>query len=269
MLIEIETLQENSLILIEEIENGLHPIATIRMVEYLIDVAERKKAQIIFTTHSNDSLLPLPNKAIWSATNNKFFQGKLDVKSLRAITGQVDAKLAIFVEDDFSKSWIETVISNSLEILPDEIEIHAMKGDGTAVSVNKYHNVNPTIKCKSICFIDGDSEQIENEIDKVFRLPGQSPESFIYDKILDKIDVLAGELAVALHKPYESHELIKNKVKSIRLTNRDSHLLFSQVGKEIGFISEIVVRSAFLHIWVRTYLNESDKLILIIKNELK
>jgi hypothetical protein len=57
------------------------------MVEYLIDVAERKKAQAIFTTHSNDALKPLPSQAIWAAIGNKVFQGKLDIHALRAITG--------------------------------------------------------------------------------------------------------------------------------------------------------------------------------------
>ena len=52
MVAEIEASPDSSLILIEEIENGLHPVATRRMVEYLIDVAERKKAQAIFTTTS-------------------------------------------------------------------------------------------------------------------------------------------------------------------------------------------------------------------------
>ena len=32
MIMKIESLDENSLVLIEEIENGLHPIATQRMV---------------------------------------------------------------------------------------------------------------------------------------------------------------------------------------------------------------------------------------------
>jgi AAA domain len=36
MAIKLETIPENSLVLIEEIENGLHPVATVRMVEYLV-----------------------------------------------------------------------------------------------------------------------------------------------------------------------------------------------------------------------------------------
>lgn len=59
----IEAANANALILIEEIENGLHPIAVRALVEYLIEVAARKSAQVIFTTHSNDALDPLPDRA--------------------------------------------------------------------------------------------------------------------------------------------------------------------------------------------------------------
>jgi predicted ATPase len=82
MALILESVPENSLILIEEIENGLHPVATVRMVEYLIELAHRRKIQAIFTTHSNDALKPLPDKGIWAAVNGQLFQGKLDVNSL-------------------------------------------------------------------------------------------------------------------------------------------------------------------------------------------
>ena len=49
MITRIEQAPPNSLILIEEIENGLHPVATRRMVEYLIDVANRRAIQTVFT----------------------------------------------------------------------------------------------------------------------------------------------------------------------------------------------------------------------------
>lgn len=260
MVLEIESLPDNSLILVEEIENGLHPIATIRMVEYLIEVAFRKSSQAIFTTHSNDALLPLPAKAIWSATNNKFFQGKLDVKSLRAITGQVDAKLAVFVEDDFAKMWLESCTADDEDINYDEVQVHKMEGDGIAVLVNRYHNVNPTSSHKSICIIDGDSLQQDSEVDKVYRLPGEYPETYIFDKVLERVnsttDSVIGELTVSLHRKYEDQKIVQDTLNKVRRTNRDSHLLFSQVGKNLGFISEIVVKSAFLSVWKRKFPSE-------------
>ena len=63
---EIESVEDEALVLIEEVENGLHPIATRRLVEYLIAVCRRKGCQVIFTTHSNAALSPLPGEAVWS-----------------------------------------------------------------------------------------------------------------------------------------------------------------------------------------------------------
>lgn len=63
MVSKIEGAEDQSLIVIEEIENGLHPIATEKMVEYLIGVAKRKRIQVIFTTHSEYALKRLPPEA--------------------------------------------------------------------------------------------------------------------------------------------------------------------------------------------------------------
>lgn len=273
MIIIIESCQENSLVLIEEIENGLHPLATMRLVEYLIEVAERKKIQAIFTTHSNDALIPLPNKAIWASIGNRVFQGKLNIKSLRAITGQVTSQLAIFTEDDFATMWIQTVLGSDEEIQHESIETHGLEGDGTAVKINKYHNQNPSVKIPSLCYIDGDSKQLETEEDNVYRLPGEMPESYIYLKIKENIDSLSGELAVSLHKPYEIQDKVKRVINETWITNRDKHLLFSQVGKSLGYISEEVVKSAFLSLWARknpqevvTILAPIKKMLLLKKN---
>ena len=103
MVSKIEEGSENSLILIEEIENGLHPLATQKMVEYLIDVAKRKKSQVIFTSHSEYALNVLPPNAIWACIDGRAYQGKLSIESLRALTGNVQKDKAIFVEDDFAR----------------------------------------------------------------------------------------------------------------------------------------------------------------------
>lgn len=216
MAIILESVAENSLVLIEEIENGLHPVATVRMVEYLIELAERRKIQAIFTTHSNDALLSLPDKAIWAAVNGQLFQGKLDIGSLRAISGQVDSKLVIFVEDSFSQLWVEEMLRSLPGLAMDAISVHRMEGDGTAVRVCRYHNLDPTVQQPAICLIDGDSKQAEDGDNGILRLPGQSPESYIFDKTLQKLDTVAGELAVALLKPYEQHERVQQVIQSVR-----------------------------------------------------
>lgn len=97
-------LPNSALILIEEIENGLHPVATRRFVEYLVDASRRKSVQVIFTTYSDFALDPLPPEGIWSCIEGSLMQGKLSVELLRAISGRVDKRLAVFVEDEFAKT---------------------------------------------------------------------------------------------------------------------------------------------------------------------
>ena len=68
---EIESLSDGSLLLIDEVENGLHPIAVRRLVEYLIEVGEKRRIQSIFTTHSDYALTPLPPEAIWASIDGR------------------------------------------------------------------------------------------------------------------------------------------------------------------------------------------------------
>ena len=253
MVSQIETADDNSLILIEEIENGLHPLASIRMVEYLIDAASRKKIQAIFTTHSNDALLPLPSKAVWVATQDRIFQGKLDIHSLRVITGQINALLAVFVEDGFAKTWTEAILRHAGGYAIDHIQVHPMEGDGTAVKFNLYHNKNPASTVPSICIIDGDSRQQPSTTDRVYQLPGKIPELYIFDQVMLKWDSIGGKLSVALLQKYENSSLVKSTLEKARLTCRDHHLLFSQIGERLGLIPESTVSAAFCNIWAQAY----------------
>ena len=88
----IESSNDNALILIEEVENGLHPVAVRMFVQYLQNAARRKRLQIIFTTHSQDAVNELPAEAVWASINKRTWNGKLSIESLRAITGDAPAR---------------------------------------------------------------------------------------------------------------------------------------------------------------------------------
>jgi len=249
----IELAPPESLILIEELENGLHPVAIIRMTEYLIEVAERKKMQVIFTTHSDDALKVLPSQAIWVAADDRIFQGKLDIKSLRAITGKTDpdSKLVIFVEDRFAKIWVEAMLRQSAGVALDHIEIHPCKGDGIATSVNEHHRLDPSVNVPSICLIDGDSRQNEDASKGVYRLPGAAPECEVFDEVLGGWPEIGGKVSVALFQRFEDSAKVLDVCKNIRLTNIDTHLLFAQVGEKLGLIPEETVAQAFANLYAQ------------------
>lgn len=250
MISEIETAPPNSLILIEEIENGLHPVATQRMVEYLIEAASRRSIQAIFTTHSDYALSPLPNEAIWACIDGKLRQGKLNIEALRAVSGRVDKKLAIFVEDEFAKSWTDSILREMLGANFEQVEVHAVAGDGNAVSTHKSHNSNPAISFSSLCIIDGDSRQQEDSENGVIRLPGKNPELKVFEDVTKHPEDMA-ILTVSCQRDPASQELVSKSIEEVGCTNRDPHLIFNQLGMKIGWVPENIVRGAFLSLWIR------------------
>jgi len=268
MIAEIESAPENSMILIEEIENGLHPVATRRMVEYLIEVASRKSIQSIFTTHSDYALSPLPNEAIWACIDGKLRQGKLSVDSLRAVSGRVDKKLAIFVEDEFAKHWVDTILREKLQSDYEQIEVHAVAGDGNAVATHRAHAANPAINFSSLCVIDGDSRQTEDVEDGILRLPGGQPELTVYESIKGQLNENLAVLTVSCQRAPEAQDLVFRAVNEVISTNRDPHLLFIQLGIKIGFIPESIVRGAFFALWVRQNNEYCGKLAKVVKTKL-
>lgn len=272
---QIENADKESLILIEEIENGLHPVATQRLVEYLIDVARRKSCQVIFTTHSNDALAPLPTNAVWAAYAGKVTQGKLDVTTLRTLTGQVDAHLAIFTEDRFSELVADVTLRTyghqvGLNIDRAGIEIHSLGGAGQARNHTRYHNSNPTKKFPAVALLDGDkSNDLEyqpkiipmqpvesNCYDLVFNPGDAEPEDYVFAQIADNLDTvptLVAKLTLALTLDTTRQHKVRESIETRGLTNRDRHLIFAQIGEDLEFLSESVVQRAFVVTWANAF----------------
>ncbi len=261
MIMKIENAPMQSLVLIEEIENGLHPLATLRLVDYLIDVADRKNIQVVFTTHSEYAIEPLPAEGVWAAVDGTAIQGKLDIHSLRSLTGEVNSRLVVYTEDEFAKEWVSAIFRSDNSIANDAIEVYAMGGDGTAVNANKYHNLDPSSKTKSICIIDGDSKQKDNPEVNVYRLPGEEPELCVFNQIMDKLDSCSGILSVRFMRKFEEQGFIKNIIEEIGNTNHDHHLIYCQIGEKVGFVNESIIRGAFLSTWCECYPEEVKKIL--------
>ena len=252
MVSEIESMPENGIVLIEEIENGLHPVAVKRMVEYLIDVAERKSIQSIYTTHSEDALDPLPPEAIWASIDGKVRQGRISIEALRAITGRIDQEMAIFVEDQFAKELVEAIIRDDMPSAFDQIGVYAVAGDGHAHAIHVNHRKNPAVAplLKSLCILDGNSQKDEDLPNGIIKLPGQVPESEVFEFVRSNLASLSMKLAVGLHLSPEKETWVRDQVEDIGLLNRDPHVLFNQVGQRTGLIPENIVSSAFISLWL-------------------
>jgi hypothetical protein len=269
---DIETTPDESLILIEEIENGLHPIATRRLVEHLITVAREKSCQIIFTTHSNDALAPLPDEGVWSCSNGSLTQGKLDVTALRTLTGEVKASLAVFVEDSFSHEMVLAALrqysrSSKIDLLG--LAVHPVGGEGNVCKLTRSHNDNPALAFKAVGILDGDVPASVDHAAGITSLPGRtSPEVHVATRIEEIIDERAAKLAVALGLPVSDQGRVREVLQRRLRTNRDAHLLFEQIGEDLDFTAGLTVARAFLAIWAQGFENEVNTIFEPIESML-
>ncbi|MBI4337408.1 MAG: AAA family ATPase [Chloroflexi bacterium] len=264
----IERVPDSSLILIEEIENGLHPVATRRLVEYLISAAERRRIQAIFTTHSDEALSVLPQEAVWACLDGATQQGKLSIKTLRAISGKVDTALAVYTEDDFGRFVVEALLREFASDRFEQEEVHAVSGDGNAVKIHRNRLQDPSARHKSLCVIDGDSQQPEDKQAGVFRLPGAQPElqvfGDVYQHILNNIAILT----VSMQLPPTKQDCVRKVLQEVSLTNRDPHVIFNEIGIRLGFIPEVVVKGAFVNLWIRDRESDFVPLVTYLKQQI-
>lgn len=264
----IEAAEENSLILIEEIENGLHPVATRRLVDYLLSVAIRKKSQVIFTTHSSEALEALPPDAVWAAFDGEVVQGALNIEALRSITGTIPAQVALFVEDSFA----EQVMAASLRHYGVDlaaVAIHGLGGAEQAIKVQHIRKDDPTALVPSVVFLDGDKGGKKDPESLIFVLPGDGdPEAHIYDVVLNDLDNQAAKLTAALNLPMDQQERVKAVVRQTGLTNHDRHIIFRQIGEKLDLTAELVVANAFIGLWAQLRSNEIEVLLSPIRDSL-
>jgi hypothetical protein len=162
---------------------------------------------------------------------------------------------------------VEGLIRETLSDLHDQIEVHAVAGDGNAVKIHNSRKADPTARYRSLAVLDGDSAQPENHDEGVFRLPGQQPEAEVFKGIHENLVINAALLTVALQLAPEKQSVVKEKLDSIASTNRDPHLLFNQVGIQLGFVSEEIVKGAFVSMWIRGRLEDFKPLIARIRVE--
>lgn len=111
ILTEVLKSPDYGLILIDEIDLLLHQDALIKLLRELNSIAERKKLQIIFTTHAQEilSLDFLAVRHIYQTNDKTLCLTSNTPDTLQRLTGQRVTIIEIFVEDDLAEAIIDRV----------------------------------------------------------------------------------------------------------------------------------------------------------------
>ena len=196
-LVLAEPEMENALVLIDEIENSLHPYVQKKLMLELQRLALRKSLQFIITTHSPVVLNAVPpeGRIILQRTDKgaKVIPPFIDLIE-RALYGQTERKLKILCEDRVSAEIIRGVLDiliPKLRIAHEDIEI----GHDTGKMEFKHHLSTISkfgMEREFVFILDGDAYDVANELKsvnpylRVLLLPGRKPpEEWILD-VLEK-----------------------------------------------------------------------------------
>jgi len=152
----VQRMPSGGLLVIEEIEAGLHSQAQVRLATTLVSISLRKQIQIICSTHSGIFLDSLPRQA--RLVMKRSVQGHEVVESpstrfaMYEMTGQVQPELIIYCEDKTAVILVEEALPQNLRL---RVTIQDVGSDATVIRQGVSH-LRSGFVMKSLCVLDGD-----------------------------------------------------------------------------------------------------------------
>lgn len=152
----LERIERGGLLVVEEIEAGLHPQAQKRLAESLIEICQTKQVQIICSTHSEVFLDALPRQARLvlkkSGANHTVVESPSTRYAMYEMTGECFPELIIYCEDTFAGTLINESLSSDLRL---RVKIQDVGSDSTVINQGVSH-IRSGFLMNSLCVLDGD-----------------------------------------------------------------------------------------------------------------
>ena len=197
ILSRLQRLPVGGLLIVEEIEHGLHPEAQRHLVGALTKIISRNKRQIIFTTHSSHVIdsLPREGRALLDriGTEHRLFSSPTTQFAMANMTGLANPEATLYVEDNFAAALISGCLPPNIRKRIDVVPIGSSSQVAAQLGAHKRANRPGPAKC----VFDGDCskhkirrwllrENLKFDDSTFIRLPGcgEPPEQWVLREIL-------------------------------------------------------------------------------------
>jgi predicted ATPase len=187
-LLQVE-IQQNSIVLIDEIESSLHPRLQRRLIRDLAELARRLELQIVVTTHSPFVLDELPSEAraqiMWSGNGHRtIMYGITPEFAMTKMDDVPQFECDLYVEDERAERMlIEVVVAHSTNpdfILRCRTIKYGTASVGQSLGIMAIQNRFPR---PSFVFLDGDQANSPG----CANLPGEdAPERVVFEALKAK-----------------------------------------------------------------------------------
>lgn len=174
----LQTIPNQSLLIIDEVENSLHPQAQRRYIQYLLKIARLKKLQIILSTHSPFVLEELPKIArimLVRLSDKKDIVYEISSQfALSTIDEKIHPELYVFLEDEEAVSLFWEILKHDNEKYDELCKKISASPVGSCSVVGTLNELGNGHKLpyNSLAIVDGDKRA---EYPSCFTLPGNLP----------------------------------------------------------------------------------------------
>jgi len=260
----IKECPDGSLIIVDEIELGLHEEAQERLIHELKILCEARKFQIICTTHSPRVLECLPPEGrIFLERVGKdvgILPGISPAYATGKLSGRPNIELDVLVEDDAAKLIVATALSPELR---ERVEVRPI-GSATAVMRHLAARYKEARSPEVCVLLDGDQSSDVSELIKGFlkALESHADEEIIQKWVEKRLGFLPGtewpeawvvgqRTAATYERLQREFQLSKPKIDDLLSESRRAgkHNEFRAASLQLNFDESVVayqlVKSAF------------------------
>ena len=285
LILEVISAGRGALIVVDEIELGLHTRAQIRLIETLKEICNKNHCQIICSTHSKEVLESLPPEGRIFIRRG---ESKIEIipeispeYAFGLLSKERTNELCVLVEDTVAKVFLENMLSMEVRKRINIIPSGSVDAVFRAFAVH-YRETAPKEHFRYIAFLDGDQqnksrEHIKKTLEKLLEsqklkdeeldvllrhhvkyLPGNGPpEKEILSKVnaSKNLDLLATEWGTSVDRVAEILDscLIE-----------ETHSVFHRISQAVSFSEESVRESM-----IRIYKKESPEIVQEIEKAIK
>ena len=162
---KIYSVPEDSLILIDELDLTLHTVALNRLVDTMVDVANRRNLQIIFTSHRENlaKRQDINVRHIWKPANQNqsLCLNQTTPMCMYRLNGTIEKICEVYVEDDLAEAIVRSVLRRA-GIL-DYVSVIRFGDASNAFSVAAGLHIEGALSERQLIMIDGDVYRTDEE----------------------------------------------------------------------------------------------------------
>lgn len=230
----LDSLSEKSIVVIEELENFIHPEAQKKILELIYKYSLKKNVQFILTTHSPtliDHVQSISRILIKTDSKSNIICIN-DCSSWLAkdhLGNKIENKIEVLIEDKKAIQLFKTIISQKNPTLLKQLIL--TKGEGESKIKKCVEIVKELCSSKIIGIIDGNSDYDEG--DYLLKLPGvKTPEELIMAYIISNYD----KVALKLDRNIDDVKTAFNNANTVS----DPHEWFSNASSNLGWDNDVL-----------------------------